>query len=399
MYETLKNLHIAGHRVVVFALNTKKHYQPVSSVNGVCALAIGYDLDTSVRVMPAIGRLISRVKYSETGESVKIPYWVSRFIDRNGLELLKQTASNHGPFDAVICESLFTVWYGLALKWGLGHSNTPIPVVMRSHNLEYRIQEGLSCDKKRGLLERLYRSILARQTRKFERSVAEAVDAVAAISDTDAKGFGDLTSKANVVVVSAGVEIQIGSAHTHLATDSIGLLGSMDWVPNVEGTLWFLNEMFPRILKKRPQVILHIAGKNIPDSITCFHNGQNVFVHGEVSNAEEFRQSVAVMAVPLRSGSGVRIKILEALAQGCPVVSTTKGCEGLSLESGEHLVVADTPEAFATAIERVLSDHEFAKGLGQRGQKLVSEKFTWSASIRQLVSLVNCLKRNYESKA
>jgi hypothetical protein len=304
-------------------------------------------------------------------------------------ELESMFADRH--VDIVQCESLFTAWYGAALKDKLSASVRP-KFVLRAHNVEHRIMERLAREPGRSRMERMYRAHLARRTQSFEIAVARHMDAIATLTEEDASWFRSVAPAVHTRSIPPGVEIpDVMLVQRETIPETFCILASMEWAPNVEGTLWFAREVLPKIRASRPNAELHIAGRNPGTEITELGALPGVTVHGEVDDALEFRSRYAVSIVPLFSGSGLRVKILEAMAMGRPVVSTTVGAEGIPAVAGEHIVIADDAHSFAAACTSLLQSPDTAAKIAQRGRELVQEQYAWQARINDLVSFYSAL--------
>jgi polysaccharide biosynthesis protein PslH len=158
--------------------------------------------------------------------------------------------------------------------------------------------------------------------------------------------------------------------------DRILHIGTLLWPPNADGLLWFLNAVLPLIRRTQPHATVDIVGTRPPRSVTAAaarHSG--VSVHGFVPDLSALLQRASVLVIPLRAGAGMRVRILNGLAQGMPIVTTTVGCEGIDVVPGEHLLVADTAEQFAAATVQLLAQPDEAATLGQRGRALIVEKY------------------------
>lgn len=164
-------------------------------------------------------------------------------------------------------------------------------------------------------------------------------------------------------------------------------VGTMAYEPNQDAIQYFCREILPRITARVPDVTLDIVGLVPPNSILALHDGRRVYVHPDVPAVEPFVQRAALSIVPLRVGGGTRLKILESLALGTPVVSTTVGAEGLELVAGEHLLLADTAESFADAVIHSLCEPEYSERLAMAGRRLTKELYLWSA-IRDRVAML-----------
>jgi glycosyltransferase involved in cell wall biosynthesis len=160
--------------------------------------------------------------------------------------------------------------------------------------------------------------------------------------------------------------------------DHILHIGTMYWPPNVDGILWFIQQVYPQIRAKRPQTIFDVVGARPPQEIMDLSgNGTGVNVTGYVPDPTPYRQQAGLMVVPLRAGGGMRVKILEALAQGLPIVSTTLGCEGIAVTHGQNILIADTPHEFAQAVLRLLDNPQFAAELGCNGRRLAEQLYDY----------------------
>ena len=393
MYHTLRELHNAGHHVDVFALNTRKHHQELAPLRNVCSSITAVDIDTTVTPLKLMKGLFTRYLPKSFGIKVRIPYWLLRFSDDTALQKVRKTFEEGAPYDVILCETLFTACYGLALR---GQNNTEhrTPVVLRAHNVENQIQELLSHAPNRGFFERLYRARLAKQTYAYETFVAQHVDGVAAISDVDATFFRDHAAKKLTETISPGIDLP-DLNEMNVDCNALCILGSLDWEPNVEGIQWFVANVFPLILQARPQTTLHIAGRKPTGSVTQLHDGHSIFVYGEIEDALEFRRSKAVSLVPLISGSGIRIKILESLAASCAVITTSKGCEAIDVTHGRELSIVDEPEAFASACLKLLHYPLEASRMGAAGRTFVAEHFSWTASVGLLMEFIERVKESF----
>jgi glycosyltransferase involved in cell wall biosynthesis len=162
-------------------------------------------------------------------------------------------------------------------------------------------------------------------------------------------------------------------------------IGTMYWPPNIDGMMWFLENVLPLIYARLPGNPCDIIGARPPQQLVDFgKNHPGVNVTGYVVDPTAYLQKAAVMVVPLRAGGGMRVKILNALAQGMPIVSTTLGCEGIQVEHEKHLLIADTPEDFAKETLRLIENPELAQHLGEAGRQLIQEKYDYRTACASL---------------
>lgn len=172
-----------------------------------------------------------------------------------------------------------------------------------------------------------------------------------------------------------------------LSSNSVAFIGSFSHKPNVEALHFFIKDIFPAILKRLPDTVFMVAGKGVPAEIQAL-GCKNIRFLGMVPNAYEFVASASLVVVPLKSGGGIKIKTLEALACGCPVVTTSIGAEETGAISGTHLLVANSATDFSQAVISVLEDTELAKRLGANARHLMQEKFSWDAKTSSLQNLL-----------
>ncbi len=161
--------------------------------------------------------------------------------------------------------------------------------------------------------------------------------------------------------------------------------GGMDYLPNEDAARWFLERVFPLVLRGRPDARITFVGKNPPDALLeRARPGQVVFT-GRVEDVRPFARVAHVFVVPLRIGGGTRLKILEALSMNLPLVSTRIGAEGLDLVAGEHLLLADEPQEFAAAVLELANDRERARRLAASGRARVLERYDWKVTTQPLL--------------
>ena len=170
--------------------------------------------------------------------------------------------------------------------------------------------------------------------------------------------------------------------------DHILHIGTMFWPPNIDGVNWFISEVLPRIRASRPGVVFDVVGARPPQELLDLSKADSrINVTGYVDDPTPYLQRAGVMVVPLHAGGGMRVKILNAMAQALPIVTTTLGCEGIAVRSGEQVLIADEPEAFAEATLKVLDDRALANRLGQNGRELLDATYDYRSACRPLERL------------
>jgi glycosyltransferase involved in cell wall biosynthesis len=253
-----------------------------------------------------------------------------------------------------------------------------VPVVLFQHNVEHLIWRRLS-ELERKPWRRMLFEIEWRKLRRREAEACAGSDLTIAVSEQDGHRLASLAPGARVSPIPTGVDT------TYFVPDGTAQLparlvftGSMDWHPNEDAVLYFIDAILPRIRSEVPHASFAVVGRNPSDRLRTAGERSGVLITGTVDDVRPFVREAAVYVVPLRAGGGTRLKIFEALSLGKAVVSTTVGAEGLALASGRDAVIADGPADFASAVVSLLRDPRRREALGTAGRRLVESRYTWT---------------------
>lgn len=370
MHNITQGLLDAGHQVKVLCISTKKHPLKVASIPDEYREQTrieGVFVDTSLNVVDAFTDLV-------TADNYNISRFFSPDMDIRLIQLLSQE-----EFDIIQLESLFVTPYIATLR-----RYSKAKIVLRSHNLEHVIQERIA-QGERNILKKPYRKFLARQLKEYEREVLKQVDGVAAITAADALNMTDHRCKTPIITVPFGINPDEYDAPKPPGTPIFFHLGSMDWMPNEEGIRWLLRTVWPRVIKRHPEAKLHLAGNRMPkDMIRARLPGTTVV--GRVPDANRYISQRHVMLVPLFSAGGMRVKIIEGMAMGKCIISTSIGAEGIDYTPGKNILIADTAAAFTEQIDNVLADPQLADVIGKNALELVRARHTNADIIKELAA-------------
>lgn len=374
MNNITQGLLAAGHKVKILTIFTQKHDFDPESLPPAYLEATGIEgvyVDTRINAVDAFANFI-------TSDSYNISRFFSTDYDIKLTKLLQKE-----DFDIIHLESLFMTPY-----LGTIRRMCSTPIVLRSHNLEFIIWEKIARGT-RNIAKRAYLNYLSKKLRNYELSMLNEVSGIAAISEEDKRRFLDLGTRKKIRTIPFGVNIPDYAAPSAVTSElALFHLGAMDWEPNLEGIMWFLNDIWPRIHQTFPDLKLYLGGRNMPeDMMNADYPG--VTMVGEVEHAMDFIRSKSIMIVPLLSAGGIRVKIIEGLALGRAVISTTLGAEGLDCTHGKNIMLADRADEWIEAVGQLVSNETLLRNLSENGKEHAQTHFD-NATITQ--SLVNFYK-------
>jgi glycosyltransferase involved in cell wall biosynthesis len=358
----------AGHSIKMLAMNTVKHYVDESSIPEEFKKSTGLetvDIDNTVNAFSAFVALMK-------GES----YNAARFESKQYAQKL-QSILQKEEFDIVELEGLYLSSYIPLIR-----QFTSARIIMRAHNVEYKIWEGLANEEKNPL-KKIYLSMLARQLKKYEANAINLCDGVITFTAKDMQQLRLIGCKVPLAHIPFGVDISKYIPAQAAGPNTLFYLGALDWQPNIQGLDWFLKEVWPKVNSSLPEVKLHIAGRNMPPGMKE-SNYPNVVFHGEVENALDFIKKYSVMIIPLLAGSGVRIKIIEGMAMGKPIITTAVGIDGIECEYGKDVMVANRPDEFYKTIVYCIENPDFLKQLAANGRNFAQRHYNIQSIIEAL---------------
>ena len=358
MHAVTKMLLQQGHDVKVIAVNTPKYSVDEQFIDPEYKSKTGIELvyvDTHFQKLSALKSLLNNQSYH-----------VERFRSK-GLEehLIKTLQENN--FDIIIFETIYLAVYADIIR---KYSNAKL--VLRAHNIEHTIWKRLSDNLPLGI-KKIYLSILTKQLEQFEIKSIPKFDAILCISSVDKKWFENRSHSIPVKTIPFGIDMdeRVHEKPT-FSTKNIFYIGSMDWYPNLEGVCWFLKNIWQSVHKKYPELIFRIAGRNIPEALKAIDTS-GIEIVGEVENAQQFMEENGILVVPLWSGSGVRIKIIEAMSVGKLVITTSIGAEGIEAKDKEDILIANTSHEFIKAIDFCMENPLPCEKIASGAQHLIRQ--------------------------
>jgi len=360
VFSLSKGFFLHGNKVTVLAMNTElTHFE-----TGLIPEYLTKEINFQVVDMP----------YSNSPFSVlynlffsKLPYIATRYIQKGYKETLISILKKE-KFDIIQFEGLYVCPY---ISIAREYSNALFSY--RVHNIEHQIRQDLQPIHG---IRSLYENKMAKRLKKFEISFINQYDTLVSITERDGLTWDRLGNIKPRYTSQTGINLPLlVPTVKNLEYPSLFHIGAMDWYPNQEGLLWFIHSCWPSIREKYPKLKFYIAGRNIPNWLkNTFVNAKIDFV-GEVDDAYSFISSKAIMIVPVLSGSGIRIKIIEGMALGKAVVSTSIGSEGIPAIDHDNILIADNPEDFIKKIEELISNQTLFKKICKNAVDFICKKF------------------------
>jgi glycosyltransferase involved in cell wall biosynthesis len=367
MFNMVRGFHKAGHKVTVLGMSTLKHPVQLKDFPDDVRRMAAYhavEIDTQVKFREAFASFVFSRKES---------YHVRRFTSESFNEELIYVLKN-GEFDIVQLETLYMVEYIPTIR-----SLAPQALIaLRMHNVEHEIWERRAANEKQPIKNFVFTET-ARRIKEYERKVMAAgeFDVLVPITARDGGRFKSMGNQKPDHYCLSGMDLDtLIKGRPRLGEPSVFFLGSLDWEPNREGLRWFLKYVWPRVHSTYPEVKFHIAGRNMPKSIARLKR-KNIVIEGEVPDAAQFMRSKSIMVAPLFSGSGMRVKLIEGMANGKAIVATKIAKEGLNdVKHGYHMLLSDDPVEFATYVSALIEDPNLLSTISTHAFSLVQKRYS-----------------------
>ena len=356
-----KALNQLGNQVTLLTMNTKKHYFNISNLPPEYDQyqAIHFtDVDNEVKPFDAFLNLFSE-------DSYHISRFISTAFEQKLIEILKAE-----EFDIVQIETVHLAPYIPVIR-----RYSEAKIAMRSHNVEFEIWQRIA-ENTRFFPKKWYINHLTKKLRKYEIEQLQNYDMMVAITQRDLDFFKKLGYNNKGIVTPIGLDIAdyLPNYDTYNKAPSLSFIGALDWMPNYEGLMWFLDNVWDQLIERFPSLKFHIAGRHTPPSLMNL-NKKNVIVYGEIPDAGKFINEHSIMVVPLLSGGGMRAKILEGMALGKVVLSTQLGLEGINAQHQQDVLIADSPEEIIENIAFALDDKNRLQTIGRSARDFVADNF------------------------
>lgn len=292
-------------------------------------------------------------------------------------------------FDVLYADQSHIAQYGSYMKEKYG-----LPYLFRSHNVEHEIWRRHT-DRVRNPLMRLYLESQYKKWKRFEIGQMKKADVIASITDRDADTIRTLVPGVPVETIPAAVDLQRFTFHAPEEREekSVILLGGMNWAPNRDAAIWFANDILPLIHREMPDVVCHLVGSDPP--MSALPPSTDLFrIEGYVKDILPYYRNVALGLIPLRVGGGMRVKMVEMMASGLPIISTSIGAEGNQAVPGEHYIKADSAESFASAVVKLLREKSERERLSRAGRAFIEDNYSVQEIGRRFEALLTNARKN-----
>jgi glycosyltransferase involved in cell wall biosynthesis len=368
---TVRSLVNLGHDVSLVALNAKKnHHQNNESDNDLLS-KINYrvfNIDINVSIIDVAINLFSKTSFN-----------INRYYSPEFEKLLiRELRKTH--YDIIQFEGLMVSLYLSAVR---KHSKAKL--IYRAHNIENQIWQRLS-QQKSDPFKKSYLKMHAKRIKNYELLQLNNFDGIAVFTEQDKVTLLEYGTRIPIEIVPVGIDLsQYKPDHDKTEFPSLFFLGSLDWLPNREGIEWFLDNFYTDLTEGDLRVRFYVAGNDIPEQFDDYEVMGKIFIQGEVDDALEFVNSKSIMIVPLLSGGGMRVKIVEGMAMQKCIISSSLGAEGINFENGVNILIANNREEFYEAIKLCIADEEYCKYVGVNARKLMEQQYDINIVTKNLV--------------
>jgi glycosyltransferase involved in cell wall biosynthesis len=377
VYYPMKHLSKMGHELVTIAMVSNRHPQDPELYRRYTEL---YTIDGNFPEpdsWTAFRNLFSRKPYN----------LALRFAKPEFHKLIRKVAAEVPKPDVIQIDWIYMAEYLKTLR----KAYPGVPVVLRQHNAEYVIFRRLA-ENESNPLKRIFLKYQAWKTKHYERRMMRKVDYYTTVTATDEALFRKLAPDTPGRTIPAGVDSARFERPTSMPREkSFIILGSLSWAPYAQSVQWFLENVWSAYAKANPGVILYVVGSAPPPEVQRWNGTNGVLVTGFVDDVMPLMHRCSAMIVPLLSGSGMRIKIVEAMAASLPVITTSVGVEGIEAVDGKHVLVGDRPDELRAHMDHILADPASANEMAQKAHQLAVDHYEWASIAKGFVEVYDSL--------
>lgn len=358
-----------SHEVHLVAFNQAAiHPDPYAVEEAVKALQV-FCKTVAVVPIPSDTAIGGKYRLAVRSLFTELPYTVN-WLESAAMKVLIQDALRNGAVDVGYFDTISLAPF----RTLLGHT----PAVLNHHNIESEMLLRRAA-KEDSLVKQAYFAIEAVKLRRYEEEICGDFACNTTVSDLDAQRLQAIVPSARTAVIANGVDTDFFRPdHGGMRPRSVVFAGGMTWYPNREAMRYFFREVWPLLLQTYPDVTFELVGRDPPAEVVALaRKYSNIHVHGFVDDVRPFISQSEVYVCPILDGGGTRLKIVDALAMGKAVVSTSIGCEGISVVPGRDLLIADTPAEFVSQIARLFEDRMFRESVQASARRVAEDIYDW----------------------
>jgi len=375
--DSLTNLHILAKNFNVFLFYIgKKHNEEAFQKKGIHLCGIyHYQKETGNNISGLFKNLFCRM-----------PYTIKKYHD-DKIYIEIEKIIKEKKIDITYTDHLHMAFYGKLINKHFPETK----LILREHNAEYIFWKRIYKEEN-NIFKKLLFWWQSLKILNYEKKITNIFDKCFMISSIDQMNLKKINPYVKAQVISTGINIQDYqiSQPGKIIPFSMLYVGDFSWLPNLKGILWFLTKVWPEIKKLFPKAKIFIVGKKPPKDILGYKNN-DIIVTGYVKDVKPWIDKSEIFLVPLFSGGGIRIKILEAMAIGKPIISTPVGAEGIDVENKKNILMADNKEDFIKNIKILFNNKEIRENLAKNSIKLIRDKYSFNAIERNICSIIKDL--------
>jgi len=379
-YNMLKGLSDAGVEVHYYSINTKKHFVEnaiISNQFSFLKKIKTFYLDTDIKLLPALTSFFSGSSYN-----------LDRFYNSDfETELINYIQSQ--TFDIIHFEGLYVAKYAFNIS-----QNSNAPLILRQHNIEYKIWGTLASNTK-AIHKKILFKYFAKQIKQFETRAFDLFNGIATIAKTDESVISQNHYLNILTTIPAGIINNANPNESKVNSKFVYHIGSMEWIPNQQAMLWFAENVWKLVINKIPDAHFYMAGKNMPKEFSKLQT-ENFHIVGQVEDLKAFTADKSILVVPLMSGSGIRIKTIEGMFAKKAIVSTSIGAKGIDVIDKKHCYIADNAEAFANALIELIQNPELRDTVSENGYQLALSNYDNQSVAKQWLRFYKEVIKNYD---
>lgn len=362
-----------GIELYLLPINTKKHFKPNENIPSEFKQKTNYQSvykNANTSIVGAVLNLFSSQSY-----------FVSRFFFKEYENILIEKLTNT-LFDFVILDGVFMASYISTIK-----KYSKAKIILRTHNVEHQIWDR-HLENETNAIKKFYLKLQNKRLKQFELDAFNNADAIVTITDDDKRNISSLFPLKPIYTCLTGINLNSYQQVTiSKCQNTLFHFASMDWMPNIEAVEWLMKTVWPLVVEQLPEAKLVLAGRGMPEKFKKIAS-KNITIIDNVQNSVDFYNTYDVMLVPLWSGSGLRIKLVEGLAYGKAIVTTSIGAEGINYIKNKDLLIADTSEDFAKSIIELLTNKELKHDLQKSARLFAENNFDYKVIASNLITFL-----------